>query len=90
MCVFYVNKTECLYFIYIRQPLKRLVPAATGASSDWCQQRLVPPGTAAAATATEEFSATTRPHPIMRRDSIPRSGNPSLRFNIALHANYYI
>ena len=41
-----------------------------------------PPGgpvTAAATTATEEFSASISPHPIMRRDPISRSATPSLR-----------
>ena len=37
--------------------------------------------TTTAAATTEELSTTSRPHPIMRRDPISRSGNPSLRFH---------
>ena len=40
----------------------------------------VPLAAATAAATTEELSTTIRPHPIMRRDSISRSGNPSLRY----------
>ena len=35
-----------------------------------------PPRGRAAAATTEELSTTIRPHPIMRRDSISRSGFP--------------
>ena len=50
----------------------------------WCHTtivtRLCPGGGAAATAAAEELSTTSRLHPIMRRYSIRRSGNPSLRY----------
>ena len=83
-----INKRETLFLLIHRAASKQgqSPKARAGGSGGRPQggrlERATPRrtgGATATTAAAEEFPATTRPHPIMRRDSIPRSGNPSLR-----------